>query len=164
MSYELCKCNIGIAWLVGGLGYSVKQLVRPHVLILTVGDTPSTDDQVFVCQLGSVIEVRCGARNTISYLFALFYGYRCNWYRWQRSTWPRSTNCCQRPIDQFPSIDTNLWLKRPYDGCGAGEGALLRAPVWRAQVSGVGKGMTCRVDYVVADAVLLQIGPPTGLS
>ena len=55
-------------------------------------------------------------------------------------------------------------LKRPYDGCGAGAGPLLRAPVWRAQVSGVGKGMTCRVDYVVADAVLLQIGPPTGLS
>ena len=52
-------------------------------------------------------------------------------------------------------------LKRPYDGCGAGEGALLRVPVWRAQVSGVGKGMTCRVHYVVADAVLLQIGPPT---
>ena len=58
----------------------------------------------------------------------------------------------------------NAWLKRPYDGCGAGEGALLRAPGLRAQVSGVGKGMTCRVDYVLADAVLLQIGPPTGLS
>ena len=81
MSYGLCKCNIGIVWLVEGLGYSVKQLVRPHVLILTVGDTPSTDDQVFVCQLGSVIEVRCDDRITIRYLFALFYGYRCNWYR-----------------------------------------------------------------------------------
>ena len=68
MPYELCKCNIGIVWLVGGLGYSLKLLVRPHVLILTVGDTPSTDDQVFVCQLGSVIEVRCGARITISTL------------------------------------------------------------------------------------------------
>ena len=66
MSYELCKCNIGIVWLVGGLGYSVKPLVRPHVLILTVGDTPSTDDQVFVCQLGSVIEVHFGARINIS--------------------------------------------------------------------------------------------------
>ena len=72
MPYELCKCNIGIVWLVGGLGYSVKPLVRPHVLILTVGDTPSTDDQVFVCQLGSVIEVRFGALITSSYLFALF--------------------------------------------------------------------------------------------
>ena len=81
MSYELCKCNISIVWLVGDLGYSVKLLVRPYVLILTVGDTPSTDDQVFVCQLGSVIEVRCGARITISYSFVLFYGYRCNWYR-----------------------------------------------------------------------------------
>ena len=49
----------------------------------------------------------------------------------------------------------NALLKRPYDGCGSGEGALLRVPVWRAQVSGVGKGMTCRVDYVLADAVLL---------
>ena len=55
-------------------------------------------------------------------------------------------------------------LKRPYDGCCAGEGELLRVQVWRAQVSRVGKGMTCRVDYVLADAVLLQIGPPTGLS
>ena len=82
MPYELYKCNIGIVWLEGGLGYSVKQLVRPHVLILTVGDTPSTDDQVFVCQLGSVIEVHFGARITISYVFALFYGYRCNWYPW----------------------------------------------------------------------------------
>ena len=82
MSYELCKCNIGIAWLVGGLGYSVKQLVRPHVLILTVGDTPSTDDQVFVCQLGSAIEVSFGARITTRYEFALFfYGFLCNWYR-----------------------------------------------------------------------------------
>ena len=27
------------------------------MLILTVGDTPSTDDQVFVCQLGSVVKV-----------------------------------------------------------------------------------------------------------
>ena len=71
MSYELCKCNIGIVWLVGGLGYSVKPLVRPHVLILTVGDTPSTDDQVFVCQLGNVIEVRYVARITLKYLFAL---------------------------------------------------------------------------------------------
>ena len=67
-------------------------------------------------------------------------------------------------INQFRSRDRFTLLKRPYDGCGAGAGALLRAPVWRAQVSGVGKGMTCRVDYVVADAVLLQIGPPTGLS
>ena len=72
MPYELYKCNIGIVWLEGGLGYSVKQLVRPHVLILTVGDTSSTDDQVFVCQLGSVIEVRCGGRITINYVFALF--------------------------------------------------------------------------------------------
>ena len=55
-------------------------------------------------------------------------------------------------------------LKRPYDGCGAGAGGLLRVPGLRAQVSGVGEGMTCRVDYVLADAVLLQIGPPTGLS
>ena len=46
-------------------------------------------------------------------------------------------------------------LKRPYDGCGAGAGALLRAPVWLAQVSGVGEGMTCRVHYVVADAFVL---------
>ena len=94
----LRKCNIGIVWLVGGLEYSLKPLVRPHVLILTVGDTPSTDDQVFVCQLGSAIEDRCSARITISYVFALFYGYWCNWYRCQRSTWSRSTNCCQRPI------------------------------------------------------------------
>ena len=43
-----------------------------YMLILTVGDTPSTDDQVFVCQLGSVIEVCCGARITISYVFAPF--------------------------------------------------------------------------------------------
>ena len=55
-------------------------------------------------------------------------------------------------------------LKRPYDGCGSGEGALLRVPVWRAQVSAVGEGMTCRVHYVAADAVLLQLGPPTSLS
>ena len=45
-----------------------------------------------------------------------------------------------------------------YGRCGAGAGALLRAPGLRAQVSGVGEGMTCRVHYVVADAVLLQIG------
>ena len=51
----------------------------------------------------------------------------------------------------------NAWLKRPYDGCGSGEGALLRAPGLRAQVSGVGKGMTCRVDYVLAvDAADVQ--------
>ena len=55
-------------------------------------------------------------------------------------------------------------LKRPYDGCGAGEGALLRAPGLRAQVSEVGKGMTCRVHHVLADAVLLEIGPPRGFS
>ena len=55
-------------------------------------------------------------------------------------------------------------LKRPYDGCGAGAEALRRAPSLRAQVSGVGKEMTCRVDYVLADAALLQIGPPTSLS
>ena len=67
--------------------------------ILTVGDTPSTDDQVFVCQLGSVIEVRCGARITIGYAFALFNGYRCNWYRWLAETWTRSTNYRERPID-----------------------------------------------------------------
>ena len=42
------------------------------MLILTVGDTPSTDDQVFVCQLGSVIEVRFGARITISYFLRFF--------------------------------------------------------------------------------------------
>ena len=42
------------------------------MLILTVGDTPSTDDQVFVCQVGCVIEVRYGAQFTIRYLFALF--------------------------------------------------------------------------------------------
>ena len=49
----------------------------------------------------------------------------------------------------------NALLKRPYDGCGAGAGALLRVPVWRAQVSGVGGGMTCRVHYAFADPVLL---------
>ena len=61
-------------------------------------------------------------------------------------------------INRFRSRDRNALLKRPYDGCGAGAGALLRAPVWRVQVSGVGGEMTCRVHYVVADAVLLQIG------
>ena len=52
----------------------------------------------------------------------------------------------------------NAWLKRPYDGCGAGAEALLRAPVWLAQVSEVGEGMTCRVHNAVEDPVLLQIG------
>ena len=56
----------------GGAMVPNDPLVRAHMLILTVGDTPSTDDQVFVCQLGSVIEVRCGARITIGYVFALF--------------------------------------------------------------------------------------------
>ena len=55
-------------------------------------------------------------------------------------------------------------LKRPYDGCGAGAGALLRVPGLRAQVSGVGEGMTYCVHYVVTDAVLLQVGPPRGFS
>ena len=54
------------------LGYSLEPLVRPPVLILTVGDTPSTDDQVFVCQLGSVIEVCFGDRITIRYWFVFF--------------------------------------------------------------------------------------------
>ena len=53
------------------------------------------------------------------------------------------------------SRDRFTLLKRPYDGCGSGEGALLRVPVWRAQVSGVGEGMTCRVHYAIADPVLL---------
>ena len=93
-----------------------------------------------------------------------FYGYRCNWYRWHAehpSFAPRWRFTC---INRSRSRDRFTLLKRPYDGCGAGEGALLRAPVWRAQVSGVGEGMTYCVYYVVADAVLLQIGPPTGLS
>ena len=58
-------------------------------------------------------------------------------------------------FDRDFSRERNALLKRPYDGCGAGEGALLRAPVWLAQVSAVGEEMTCRVDYVVADAVLV---------
>ena len=56
----------------GGHMVWTKPLVRAHMLILTVGDTSSTDDQVFVCQLSSVIEVRCGDRITIRYAFALF--------------------------------------------------------------------------------------------
>ena len=62
------------------------------------------------------------------------------------------------------SRDRFTLLKRPYDGCGAGEGGLLRVPGLRAQVSGVGEGMTYCVDYVVTDAVLLQVGPPRGFS
>ena len=58
-------------------------------------------------------------------------------------------------INRFRSRDRFTLLKRPYDGCGAGAGALLRAPGLRAQVSGVGEGMTCRVHYVVADAFVL---------
>ena len=46
-------------------------------------------------------------------------------------------------------------LKRPYDGCGAGAEALLRAPGLLAQVSEVGGEVTCRVHYVVADAIVL---------
>ena len=37
MPYELCKCNIGIVWLVGGLGYSLKPLVRSTAVAANCG-------------------------------------------------------------------------------------------------------------------------------
>ena len=55
-------------------------------------------------------------------------------------------------------------LKRPYDGCGVGAEALLRGAGLAGTGEWIGEEMTCRVDYVLADAVLLQIGPPRGFS
>ena len=89
----------------------------------------------------------------------LFYGYRCNWYRVARGALGRGAQTAASvqsiSFDRSRSRERFTLLKRPYDGCGAGAGALLRAPVWLAQVSGVGEGMTCRVHYVVADAFVL---------
>ena len=67
-------------------------------------------------------------------------------------------------INRFRSRDRFTLLKRPYDGCDARAGALLRGAGLAGTGEWVGEEVTCRVHYVLADAVLLQIGPPRGFS